>query len=136
MGQKPGCKRMQVCRLQLNEIVGLEFERLERIWKRLGPEDGELVLGAAMEDLATLLHEVMLAWEMSDVTAIRMRAFSIQGLGDRLGMPLVSHVASDVIALTTRHTGDAAALAATVARLQRIGEQSLVAIWDAQVPVG
>lgn len=128
-----GCSSMQVSTLLPREPVGLEFDRLERIWHQFGPEEGEIELGATMEDLAGLLHESLLAWEMSDLAALRMRALMIQGIGDRLGMALVSHVAGDVIALCGDR--DDAALAATVARLCRVGEQSLIAIWDAQVPV-
>lgn len=125
---------MQVCKLQPCEAVGLEYHRLERFWKRLGARDGELALGAAMEDLAILLREATLAWQMSDFPALRMRALGVQGIAERLGMPLLVRVAGDVIALG--HDADKAALAATVSRLSRVGERSLLAIWDAQVPTG
>lgn len=125
---------MQVQKLQPCEHIGLEFDRLERIWNRLGPEQGEQALGAAMEDLAILLNDVGVSWQMSDLPALRMRALGVQGIADRLGMPLLSRIAGDVVALCG--TQDDAALAATVARLARVGEQSLCAVWNAQVPVG
>ena len=124
---------MRVSKLRPAEVVGLEFERLERFWRRLGPEHGEIALGIAMEDLALLLQEARVAWEMGDRRALRMRALALQGTADRLGMPQVRTVAGDVIALCS--AGDEAALAAIVERLQRLGEGSLCAVWDAQVPV-
>lgn len=124
---------MQVCKLQPSEAVGLEFDRLERFWRKLGPEEGELALGAAMEDVAILLQEAQVAFEMADLPALRLRALSLKGLSDRLGMPLLSYVAGDVVVLC--HGADPQALAATAARLQRVGERSLCAVWDAQVPV-
>lgn len=125
---------MQVSELQSRESVWLEFDRLARIVDRLGPAEGELAIGAAMEDLAVLLQEAGIAWDMADLPALRMRALGIQGTASRLGMPLLSRVAGDVIALCG--TQDDAALAATVSRLKRVGEHSLFAIWDAQLPVG
>ena len=43
-------------------------------------------------------------------------------------MTLLARVGRDVLALSDRP--DATALAATMARLERIGEISLVAVWD------
>ncbi|MDF0599340.1 hypothetical protein P1J78_01215 [Psychromarinibacter sp. C21-152] len=125
---------MQVCKLQPLEAVGLEYEQLERFWRRLGPETGELALGAAMEDIALMMHEAQMAWQLGDRPALRRCAAGLRGAADRLGMPLLCVVAGDV--LTLCDDGDASALAATVARLQRVGERSLCAVWDAQVPVG
>lgn len=125
---------MQVQQLRPKEAIGLNFERLERFWRKMGPEDGELALGAAMEDIALMLSEIGVAWEMGDAGALRIRAFSLQGMAERLGLPLLAQVAGDVIALC--FGSDDSALAATVSRVQRVGEQSLFAIWDAQVPVG
>ncbi len=124
---------MQVRKLQPTEAVGLEFEQLERFWRRMGPEKGELALGAAMEDVALLLQEAQIAWDMRDRKALRMRALGLQGVADRLGMLLVAQVAGDIVALCGRR--DDSALAAAAARLQRVGERSLCAVWDSQVPL-
>ena len=91
-----------------------------------------MAIGAAMEDLAILLQEARVAWDMADLPALRMRGLGIQGLADRLGMTLLTQVAGDIIALCGSR--DDAALAATVARLLRVGEHSLFAVWDAQLP--
>ncbi|WP_172297568.1 hypothetical protein [Pseudoruegeria sp. HB172150] len=125
---------MQVRKLLPCEDVGLMVERLEKIWLTLGPEHGEVALSAAMEDLAVLLCECNDAWTEGDPARLRLHALGLQGVAKRLGMQLLVRVAGDVIALCCMC--DVAALAATVARLQRVGEQSLVAIWDAQVPAG
>lgn len=109
------------------------MSRLEYLWDQLGPDEGERTVSAAMEDLAVLLRDVLSAWTASDLTAVRVRAMGIQGIADRLGMGQVYQIAGDIIALCG--TSDDAALAATIARLGRVGERSLFAIWDAQTPV-
>ncbi len=119
--------------LQPRESVGLEYDRIAWLVDRLGPAEGELAIGAAMEDLAVLLHDAGLARDVSDMSALRMRALCIQGAAERLGMRLLAQVAGDVIALCG--TQDVAALAATSARMGRVGEHSLLAVWDAQLPI-
>ncbi len=79
-----------------------------------------------------MLREIAAAWDGSDLALVRMRALGLQGMADRLGLTLLAQVAGDVIALCGAR--DDAALAATVARLDRVGERSLCAIWDAQMP--
>ena len=61
-------------------------------------------------------------------------ARSLTGIADQIGMNDLSRVAGDVTRCIDAR--DAVALAATLSRLQRIGERSLTAIWDMQdVPV-
>lgn len=123
---------MRVRKLQPLETVGLEFERVEWLLNRYGPEKGEIELGTAMEEMAAIMHEVYVAWERSDAAAVRIHALALQSVADRLGMLQAARVAGDVIAVSS--SDDAAALAATVSRLCRVGERSLIAIWDAQLP--
>ena len=51
-----------------------------------------------------------------------------------LGMGRLAQVAQDVVAAAL--AGDAAARAATLARLERVGDRSLHAIWDLQDVTG
>jgi hypothetical protein len=51
-------------------------------------------------------------------------------LADKIGMVTLARVAQDVGLCAGR--SDAAALAATLARLTRIGDRSLSAVWDLQ----
>jgi hypothetical protein len=54
-------------------------------------------------------------------------------IADQIGMASLARVARDVSSCAVRV--DAAALGATLARLERIADVSLMAIWDMQDPV-
>ncbi len=121
---------MQVSELRHDESVYLDTDRLEEICFRLGYAGGETAICAAMEDLAALLHQAGKSWKQGDVAALETGARQVVDLADRIGMSGLARVAGDVAALSQGH--DSAALAATVARMRRMGEQSLLAIWDRQ----
>lgn len=57
-------------------------------------------------------------------------ARGIQPIATEIGMPLLGQVTRDVCACI--ESGDAIALGATLARLLRVGERSLYAVWDLQ----
>jgi hypothetical protein len=59
---------------------------------------------------------------------LRKSARSIAAIADQIGMQTLARVARDVTACVD--TGDRTGLAATLARLMRIGERSLTAVWD------
>jgi hypothetical protein len=124
---------MGISVLRPAELVALDYDQLEHIWRRLGPHAGELAIGAAMEELAALLDETEACWRACDLPGLVAAAAATQDCALRLGMPLVRRVATDVLALS--HRQDDLGLAATVARLRRVGEESLCRIWDSQVPV-
>ena len=121
---------MQVVELQPYEVVRLDTERLDALYRALGDGGGEAVLCTAMEDLAHLLQEVKAAWLAADVTGVHLRSAEIAGIADRVGMVALAQVASDVTGLCWWY--QEAALAAAVARLQRLGEQSLLEVWYAE----
>ncbi len=123
---------MGICILRPAESVALDYDQLEHIWRRLGPSAGELAIGEAMEELAVLLDETEACWQRCDLPGLMAVAAAAQVCATRLGMPLVRRVATDVLVLG--HGRDDLGLAATVARLRRVGEESLCRIWDSQVP--
>ena len=121
---------MHVSKLAPDEAVYLDADRLEEICNRLGYRGGEAAICAAMEDLAALLSSAVKLWRAGDPDALGLTAAQIEGVSERIGMCGLARVAGDVAELAARL--DNAALAATVARLRRLGEQSLLAIWDRQ----
>ena len=121
---------MPVSDLKPAEAVYLDTDRLEEICSRLGYSGGETAICAAMEDLAAMLHQAGVLWKAGEPVALAQMARQIAAVADRIGMSSLARVAGDVAELCGGF--DTAALGATVARMRRLGEQSLLAIWDRQ----
>jgi len=116
--------------LRHEEVVRLDFDRLEQICDRLGHAGGEVAICAAVEDLASLLVGAANAWRRADLDTLDLGARQIAGIADRIGMTALARVAGNVAGLCT--TMDDAALSACVARMTRLGDESLAALWRAQ----
>jgi len=119
---------MQVSQLHLDEVVRLDVECLDEIREQLGLNGGETAISMAMEDLAVLLYHATKLWCANDLDGLEPAVRQVAGVARRIGMPGLARVAADVLSLC--NGGDAVALAATVARMRRVGERSLLAIWD------
>jgi hypothetical protein len=116
--------------LQLAEAVELDKNRLSEIVARLGPLGADDLISRMMEELAVQLAKVHKGFRRSSMNEVREAARKITDVAAHVGMPGLSRVAGDVRRLTDLR--DAAALAATVDRLGRIGESSLMQVWDLQ----
>jgi len=112
------------------EAVRLDDSRLLELYQRLGAVHAENVISNAMEDLAVRLAKVARAYEESDLETVGKTARSISAVALQVGMPALATAANNVHTLA--QTDDSTALAATIARLARLGESSLLAIWDIQ----
>ena len=112
------------------EKVRLDNIQLVELYDRLGPIAAEDFISTTMEDLAVQLAKLGRAYHADQFTEVRQVAKQICDLADRIGMQIVAHVAADVAELSVRNDG--AAFAATVARLERVGETSLMAVWELQ----
>lgn len=116
------------------EDVGLDPERLEGLYARLGPREGENAVCRAMEELAYRLGQADRLYEKSEFAEMRKCARALGAIAEQIGMIGLCRIAGDVV--TCIDDGDAVALAATLARMARVGERSLYAIWDLQdIPV-
>jgi len=119
---------MQVAELRHEEPVRLDMHRLKEIFAQMGFQNGENMICGAMEDLAVLLKAATKVWRRGDLDALGQKARKISGLAEQIGMTTLSAVACDVAVICARY--DDAALGATVARMTRLGERSLIAIWE------
>jgi len=117
-------------KLDPTEKVRLDNKRLEELYNQLGPANAENVISRAMEELAVRLARVASAYGTGNLQELKKVANSITIIADQVGMSTLGRVASDVAQLTGRNDG--AALAATTTRLTRLGERSLMAVWDLQ----
>lgn len=121
---------MQVATLRFSDAARVDTGRLNTICDQMGQANGEAVICAAMEDLAGLLQKAHSAWINCDMDALHLTMRQVSGIAERIGLITLTDVARDVADLAVSH--DDAGLAATMARLTRLGEGSLIAIWDAQ----
>lgn len=118
--------------LKQHEQVRLDSLRLESLYLQLGESGAEDVVCRALEELAARLSHAEQLYYSGRLPDMRKCARSLIAIADQIGMQLLARVAGDVTG--SIDAGDANALAATFARLLRIGERSLCEIWDTSDP--
>lgn len=111
-----------------NETVRLDRERLGTLYAQLGEAGAEDVLGRAMEELAVRLTCGERFFRQGRYDDLRKIARSVAAIADQIGMHMLARVARDVAICVDAL--DDNGTAATLARLLRIGERSLTAVWD------
>lgn len=119
----------QVTRLAQTESVQLDPDRLEDLFVRLGHRAAEDMVSLALHALSARLGQLEGLHRCGGFREMRKCARSLGAIAGQLGMPALARVARDVAACS--EAGDPVALAATLARLHRVGEASLASIWDA-----
>ncbi|WP_099248073.1 hypothetical protein [Pelagimonas phthalicica] len=110
------------------ERPSMDARQIETLCKDLGPHAAEDVICRAMEELAHRLchlQEIAVHGPREDLYK-GLRALS--AIAEQIGMMGLSDVARHVI--NCIELGDVVAEAATLARLARMGEGSLTAMWD------
>jgi len=113
-----------------DEKVRLDGDRLVALYGELGEAGAEAVICRAIEDLATALADLQRLAVACDLAPMPGRARLLARIAEDIGMASLSRVALDAAVCAGR--GDLAALAAVLARLVRIGDRSLTAVWDLQ----
>lgn len=119
-----------VLNLRLIETVHVDQDRLGALYGELGETAAEDIVCRAMEELALRLSHCSRLHSASEWGELRKCARSLIAISEQIGMLILARVAQDVINTLDAH--DAPGVSATLARLLRIGEQSLTAIWDLQ----
>jgi hypothetical protein len=121
---------MVVKKLRPEGVVRVDKERLEQLYAQLGASGADGVVSRAMEELAVRLAKVDSCYKKGQLEDMQRAARSMIAISEQIGMETFARVAADVNTLAT--LDDGTALAATVDRLMRIGENSLLAVWDLQ----
>ena len=121
---------MVVAKLRPEGAVHLDRERLDQLYAQLGTVGADGVVSRAMEELAVRLAKVESCYKKGQLDDMQRAARSMIAISDQIGMVTFAQVAKDVNTLAQAE--DSAALAACVERLMRIGENSLLAVWDLQ----
>ncbi len=121
---------MVVARLRPDGSVKVDRDRLDQLYDQLGTSGADGVVSRAMEELAVRLSKVESSYKKGDFEEMQRAARSMIAISEQIGMVTFAKVAEDVKTLALAE--DSTALAACVARLMRIGENSLLAVWDLQ----
>lgn len=119
-----------VLRLQYHEPIRLDRSQIEVLYHNLGPVGADKVVVHALAELGQTLALATAQYRAGEIERLRPSLKTLAALAQQVGMTLLARVARDVLELS--RTYDAAAFGATMARLERIGEGSLVAVWDLQ----
>lgn len=119
-----------VTQIRLVETVSVDPTHLETLYADLGHRNAEDVVCRAMEELALRLHQCERQYRRGGLDELEKSARSLIGIADQIGMARLARVAGDVADCVAH--ADAVALGACVSRLIRIGEGSLMAVWDLQ----
>lgn len=114
--------------LRHEEGVRLDPDRLVALYADLGESAAEQVMCRAMEELAQRLTEIQRFADEGNLAAMTRSARLLIKAAERVGMLTFARVARDVLRAT--EAADAVAQAATLARLVRIGDRSVSAVWD------
>lgn len=114
--------------LVLDEVIRMDSDSLTDLYVELGEAGAEDVICRAMEELAVRLGHAERMYREGEIELLRKSVRSMAAIADQIGLHLLARVARDVTA--TIDNADTIALAATLARLLRIGDRSLTAIWD------
>ncbi|MFT5798995.1 MAG: hypothetical protein ACI84R_003064 [Candidatus Azotimanducaceae bacterium] len=119
-----------ITQLKPKETIDVDQDRLSALYTQLGEANAEDVVCRAMEELALRLSFCDRQHRAAALVDLRKSVRSLIAIADQIGMSAVSAVAVHVTNCIDQN--DLIALAATMGRLMRIGEESLTAIWDLQ----
>lgn len=117
-----------VMQMEPLEEVRLEPDRLAELFVQLGQQGAEDVVCRAMEEISLRLAKVRSAYDRGDLARVRKLTRSLVAISEQIGLVALARVAGDVAYCAAGH--DSVALIAVLTRLQRIGEQSVTAVWD------
>jgi hypothetical protein len=122
----------KIATLSVDEPVNIDMNRLGQIVSELGQATATEVIGAALEQLALALGRTSTALERGELARAVSHAEQLSRLAWQVGLVTLAAVAVDVGRCA--ECRDMGALAATAARLKRIGNRSLLEIWDQPDP--
>lgn len=118
----------QITALAVSEAVRVDARRVGDIVSELGEQAAQNVIGLALEQLARTLTATEAALEAGDLAQAIAETDLLARLAWQVGLLSLASVALDLGSCAERR--DMSAVAAVRARLARVGNRSLTAIWD------
>ena len=119
-----------IMHLRLEEPVRLDQDQLEILVLQVGPQGADQLVSHAMEELAVLMARLERHHLDGAFDEVQTGVKALVSIAQKIGMTTLARVGRDVLYLLEGH--DSTAYCAALARLVRIGESSLVAVWDLQ----
>lgn len=116
--------------LRHEEGVRLNSDYLVALYSRLGEAGAELFMVQALEELSVRLRDMQRFTDADDPEELMRNARRVALAADQIGMSSLARVARDVAQAVG--AGDVPGQAATIARMMRIADRSLTAVWDMQ----
>ncbi len=114
----------------MDEVVFLDQARIDALEKLLGSKEAEIVIVAALEEIALRLSKSETCYQEENWQGLLKTMTSIAAIGEQVGMSSLSKACKNAInALDGRNL---ATISATYSRLVRIGDRSLSEFWDLQ----
>ncbi|MDD9921866.1 MAG: hypothetical protein OXQ92_06250 [Boseongicola sp.] len=110
------------------DMIYVDPAPLKEMVRARGLPRTEFITSTAMEEIAERLSTAEAAWEAGEFARLSKICRSIIGLSEEIGLESLAQVAGCIAGDVGRN--DTNALAALVARLVRVGEASLSALWD------
>ncbi len=108
----------------------VDSDKIGALYRQLGEAAAEDVVCRAVEELAIRLAKCEALWRDEKVAEVRKALRGIAAIADQIGLQTLANVANATNGAL--HRRDHTAASATFARLIRVGEKSLTAVWDLQ----
>jgi len=113
---------------QIAEVARFDPARLEKLCREKGEAKAEAEAAEALSVIGKLLRNMAPDANGANNGQLARYIDTLQNSADRIGMSTLARVAGDV--RTCIESGDHVALSATLARLHRVGDRSIHAIFD------
>lgn len=120
--------RPVITELRVEEPARFNPEKLEDLCKRIGDTQAEAEVALALERIAAFLDTLPEVTARCTVAELASALDAVIADADLIGMATLGRVTRDVRACLD--SGDTVALAATLSRLDRVGDRSIHAVWD------
>lgn len=116
-----------IVHLRIDEQVRLDRDQFEALFLQLGASGADQLVASAMEEMALLLTQVEKCHRQGKLGDVQVGVKGLVSLAQHIGMTTLARVGRDVLSLIQSY--DSTAYCAAMARMGRIGEESLVAVW-------
>lgn len=118
---------LMITRLRLEEPARFNPERLEELCRKIGEVRAEAEVALALHRISDELP-LLSGKLVSDAQGFLLAVEAMARDAELIGMATLARVARSVLA--SHEVADPVALAATLARLERVGDRSIHAVWD------
>lgn len=118
----------EFAKLRHVEPARLDRFRLEEILAEFGEMGAERMVGRSLDTIAIRLNRCERAWRAGEMKEVRAAADDLLSHALQIGLISLERAALNVVDAVK--SGDTVAIGATVARMVRIGEASLMSAWD------